>query len=218
MPFPPLLPGFVRTNPLVSTWLGLRALARDSHLRQVGWFRSRAVGLPVDAAGAPLPWYTYGAIRFLEGRLRPPLRVFEYGSGHSTLWWAARVARVVSCEHDAMWHGRMQPLLPATVAYHHVSLAAPGEYAGFIGRFRSEFEVVVLDGRERVACARNAVPALAPGGVIVWDNSDRDAYGEGFDLLRRAGFRRLDFWGMGPINAYGWCTTVFYRPENVLGI
>jgi len=46
---------------------------------------------------------TYPAIRFLERRLSNSLEVFEFGSGNSTLWWAERVSRIDSCEHDAQW-------------------------------------------------------------------------------------------------------------------
>jgi hypothetical protein len=212
-----LLP-LIRRSPLLARVAALRALARDSELHDSGWFRSRASGLPVDAQGAPLPWYTYAAIHFLAGRLDARWSVFEYGSGNSTLWWAARVARVVSCEHDFAWHARLRPQLPAQVDYRRIALEPSAQYAGCVAEFPGQFEVVVLDGRERVACSRHAPAGLAPGGVIIWDNSERDEYRPGCAGLAAAGFRRLDFRGLGPINTYGWCTSVFYRPDNVLGI
>ncbi len=213
-----LLVPLLRRNRLCSLLAALRALAREGELRDAGWFRSRATGLPVDSAGAPLPWYTYAAIRFLAGRVDSRWSVFEYGSGHSTLWWAARVARVVSCEHDAAWHAQLLPQLPAHVESLHVALDSPDPYAACVARFPGGFEVVVIDGRERVACARYAPIALTHDGVIIWDNSDREDYQPGFEHLRTTGFRRLDFWGLGPINTYGWCTSVFYRADNVLGL
>ena len=87
-----------------------------------------------------------------------------------------------------------------------------------MSEFVAEFDCVVIDGRDRVNCARHALGALTAGGVIVWDNSDRDCYQEGFDFLRDHGFRRIDFWGLGPINAYPWCTSIFYRDGNCLGL
>jgi predicted O-methyltransferase YrrM len=35
---------------------------------------------------------------------------------------------------------------------------------------------VVVDGRARADCLRRAVEALTPGGLIVFDNSDRKRY------------------------------------------
>lgn len=54
--------------------------------------------------------------------------------------------------------------------------------------------------------------------MIIWDNSDRERYAVGFDFLKEREFRRVDFWGVGPINHQEWCTTIFYRQDNCLGI
>jgi hypothetical protein len=195
-----------------------RLAAPDSFLRTGGWYASVQGGLPVAADGAAIPWFTYPAISFLGPRLKKEMRVFEYGSGNSTRWWSSRVAEVVSCEHDRSWYERMKPLLPANVDYRHFELVEGGAYSREILSFRDEFDIVVIDGRDRVNCALNCLGALRAGGVVVWDNSDRDIYAEGYEFLVRAGFRRIDFWGMGPINTYAWCTSVFYRPENCLAI
>lgn len=76
------------------------------------------------------------------------------------------------------------------------------------------FDVVIVDGMARTLSTWAAIQHLRRGGFIVFDNSDRDFYQPAYDLLHDAGYRRLDFWGMGPINPYEWCTSVFYRPEK----
>lgn len=201
-------------NALLTT---IRLLRGDSHLNTSGWFRSALSNLPEDASGKPLPWYTYGAIAFLQARVDTTMTVFEYGSGQSTRWWAERVRQVVACEHHPKWFARMKPLLPANVDYQH-HLLGEGGYAAAIGATHQKFDVVVIDGRERVECAKHTVEALNPGGVIVWDNSNRERYAEGYAFLAAQGFKRLDFWGMGPVNTDGWCTSVFYREGNLLGL
>src|SRR5688572_22901839 len=67
-------------------------------LREQGWLRSYRERRPVTQGGEPIPWYTYSAIDFLAERLPPDATVFEFGAGHSTLWYARRVARVVSVD------------------------------------------------------------------------------------------------------------------------
>ena len=213
------LAGWLRKRKWGSRLLALWALAGpDSYLIRTGWFDTYFKSMPVDAEGRAIPWYTYPAIAFLKERLHPGMSVLEYGSGNSTLWWSERVVNVISCEHDADWYKLMQPKLPTNVEYLCETLEEGRKYANAISRFPQKFDIVIIDGRDRVNCARNSVGALAPSGVIIWDNSDRDEYREGFLHLAEHGFRRLDFWGAGPINAYSWCTSILYRDGNCLRI
>ncbi len=77
------------------------------------------------------------------------------------------------------------------------------------------FDIVVVDGMARVLTAWLAARRVNPDGFIVFDNSDRDFYQAGDDALTEAGFRRIDFWGPGPINPYGWCTSIFTKNLEV---
>jgi Methyltransferase domain len=194
------------------------SLARSSFLTEYGWFRSFSEASAVDARGAPLPWLTYPAIFFLRDRVQPDWEVFEYGSGNSTLWWASRVRRVVSCEHDDAWCRRIAGLVPGNCELIRAPLSDPAKYAETIGGADGPFNVVVIDGRHRVECARRCLSHLKDDGVVLWDDGNREEYGAGFRLLADAGFRRIDFWGPGPIAPVPWCTSVFYRDGNCLEI
>jgi hypothetical protein len=196
--------------------LGLVA-GNTGYLRTTGWFRSLVLSSSIDARGEPLPWITYPSLRFLESRLHPEMEVFEFGSGASTQWWARRVRRVVSCEDDRDWFERTRALAPANVQLTYASGDGP-EYAGTILAYNSTFDIVVIDGTDRVSCARNCLGALKPDGVILWDNTDREQYRPGFELLREQGFRRVDFIGMTPINLFECSTSIFYRDRNCLGL
>lgn len=188
------------------------------YLDEIGWIRSAKEKMPVEQSGDPLPWYTYPAIKFLGPKIQPGLTVFEYGSGNSTLWWADKVAYVTSCEHDEEWSESVKKRIQPNVEYIHCELEYGGEYSKVIRRYKDMFDVVVIDGRDRVNCAKNSLDALRKDGVIVWDNSDRDIYKEGYAYLEQNGFKRIDFWGIGPINIYGWCTSVFYRTDNCFSL
>jgi hypothetical protein len=197
------------------TWY---SISTKGPLKDSGWLRSFDQGEPVDAAGGPVPWMVYPAVDFLAPRLHADMSVFEYGSGNSTLWWAARVRELVSCEHDPVWYGKIRARVPANVTMHHVPLVTGGDYSKKVADYRGAFDIVVIDGRDRVHCAINAVPALKPGGVILWDDTYRVEYQEGYDALARAGFRKIAFVGLAPVfNQYGE-TGIFYRPGNCLGI
>jgi hypothetical protein len=53
------------------------------------------------------PWITFAAIRFLEKALNKQMRIYEYGSGGSTVFFAKRAGEVVSVEHDPDWGRRV---------------------------------------------------------------------------------------------------------------
>lgn len=63
------------------------------------WFRS----LNSNPLEDQIPWMTFGAIAFLERILDKTMTVYEYGSGGSTVFFAKRCKRVISCEHDLNW-------------------------------------------------------------------------------------------------------------------
>ena len=195
-----------------------RFLALWPELKKLGWLRSVETGTPVDRAGDALPWFTYASIYFLNHRIRPEMAVFEYGSGGSTLWWSRRVRRVVACEHDLAWFKSVQARVPANAELLYRELSPAGAYVRTIQDYDRQFDIIVIDGRDRVQCAMNSLAALKDDGVLIWDNSDRPRYREGFAFLASQGFKRLDFAGDGPINAFRSCTSIFYRAENCLGI
>lgn len=194
------------------------------YLEQTGWLRSLESGRTVDKDGRPIPWLTYPSLDFFSALITPGMSVFEYGSGNSTLWWGKRVARLVSCEHDKEWYASLKKLVANsdinadTTCLLRRCKGGSSEYGSEILHYRDAFDILVIDGRDRVGCARNGLGSLRAGGVIVWDNSDRDRYLPGYIVLQEAGFRRLDFWGMGPLSTRRWCTSIFYRDGNCFGI
>lgn len=196
----------------------LYELKKYGYLHDVGWLRSYREQQSIDSGGNPIPWITYPAISFLEQRVASEATVFEYGCGNSTLWWAKRVRSVISYEHDKRWYDRMKRLVPPNVELRYIELEYDGEYARAASQYKGAFDVIVIDGRDRVNCAKNALGALNAHGVIVWDNSDRVEYEEGYKYLYSHGFKKLGFVGMAPIVSYTSETALFYTEQNVLGI
>lgn len=210
---PPII-AFLKMTNLYSLFL----LRQAGPLREDGWFRSFREKAPVDATGNPLPWITYPAIEFLARRVNKEMSVFEYGCGASTLWWAPRVKEVVSIEHDKDWFGIVASRAPQNVDLHHIPLTEGEAYSRAVGTYRNRFHLVVIDGRERVRCAFHSLDALTEDGVIIWDNSDRAEYQQGYEFLLSHGFRKIEFIGYAPGCIDKTETTFFYRDQNCLGI
>lgn len=146
------------------------------------------------------------------------MNVFEYGCGNSTLWWASRVQRVVSCEHDQSWYGEVKKTVPGNVELHHIPLERDGAYSRLVAKFQGEFDIIFIDGRDRVNCVKQSLGALRPNGVVILDNSDELEYSEGLQFFLVNNYKFLHFCGPGPINSAAWRTTIFYTQGNCLGI
>ena len=184
----------------------------------MGWFESFRAKQAIGRDGRPIPWITYPCLSFLEERVDSSMNVFEYGSGNSTLWWASRVQRVISCEHDQSWYDEVIKTVPSNVELHHIPLESDGAYSEQVAKFHREFDIIFIDGRDRVNCIKQSLDALSVRGVVILDNSDDSEYSEGLQFLLSNNYKLLHFRGPGPITSTVWRTTIFYTKDNCLGI
>jgi hypothetical protein len=195
---------------LVRRWLSRRRCSEV--LDSWAHFDSVLSGVAADAAGEATPWFTYGAIAFLSQFDYSNKTVFEWGSGASSLYWARRALQVVSVEHDAEWIARVRPRLSANVRLLHET--DPGSYCRAIEQAGRQFDVISVDGRFRRDCVRIAVRCLAPGGLIVFDNSEE--FIATCQKVRSNGLIQIDFSGFGPVRDSPWTTSIFLRGELAL--
>lgn len=213
-----LIKKILRTNKSTAFLLETHFITKK-YLKAKGWYKSWYTNIPVDGKGDAIPWYTYPSIYFLEQRVGNDLSVFEYGSGQSTIWFSKRVKKVVSLEHDLDFHEFLKPKLRKLENVELIYEPLENDkYSNKILDYKGAFDIVVIDGRERVKCSKNALNSLKPEGVVIWDNSDREIYQDGYDFLINSGFKRLDFAGMGPIDHSEWCTSIFYKENNCLNL
>lgn len=191
-----------------------------SYLKDIGWIRSYHSKQSVDAQGQPIPWFTYSFIHFLEKRLKKNFDVFEYGCGNSTIWFAQRVNSIDAVEGDLKWFEKIQKILPpnAKLLFFEVQENENGNYAKAITQMQKYYDLVIVDGRDRNNCIKNAQAYLKPDGVLILDNSDRPDYQEGINFMLEKGYKKIDFIGTTPIVAMLSATSVFYKTENCLEI
>jgi hypothetical protein len=191
---------------------------RKSYLRSSGWIESVKMGYPCRNDGRIIPWMNYAAVRFLEGRLNEDLNLFEFGSGYSTVFYSSRVACVVAVEHDQLWFDKVKQNISENVEIIHKKNDCDGDYCRAVHLKKQRYDVVIVDGVDRVNCIKQSIEALSNRGVIVLDDSQRKAYMEGVDHIKEKGFKSLEFEGLKPNGGGMYLTTLFYRTENCLGI
>lgn len=183
--------------------------------------------IPLD-----VPWWTYPAAREVERWLESRggrARVFEFGSGASTLWLAQRAGEVHSVEHDAEF---VDVLRPIVAPYENVDLrcveATPRrpdstavsdrrghedldfeDYVATVADMGGPFDLIVIDGRARSACLVAAIPHLTDDGMIVFDNAGRAGYQKAIESCGLSVDRKR---GWAPSLPYRECTALLRKP------
>jgi hypothetical protein len=191
---------------------------KNSYLHTTGWLHSLEAGKPIDKDGNPIPWINYPMIRFLEERLTDDLNVFEFGSGYSTLFYAKKVKSITSLEYDKNWFELITSMVPKNAQLIYKKKDIDGEYCRTIHIANKKYDVIIIDGRDRVNCIKQSFSALSLQGVIILDDSQRERYKKGIVLANEKGFRILNIEGLKPHGTNTDCTTIFYRDGNCLGI
>jgi hypothetical protein len=149
------------------------------------------------------PWLTFDAVDYIKKNVVfGGMKVFEYGSGGSTLFWISNGARVISVEHDIQFYNFIKEKVHHLMDYR---LAPPGvddnsnhdpsdpetyysgdadylmhefyKYVTQIDMFPDDyFDVILIDGRVRPACIKHSVNKVKVGGYIILDNAGREHY------------------------------------------
>lgn len=191
----------------------------SGYLNQKGWWKSWSNKEPINLNGTPLPWVTYSFIDFIKNRLNIDMVIFEFGSGNSTLFYSNMVKEVRSVEHSLAWYEKIVKTLPDNVEINRVDLDIGGYYSRAAINSDIKYDIIIVDGRDRVNCIKNSIQAIKYNGVIILDDSEREKYLDGIEELRKSGFKSLDFWGISPgFMAYNKCTSIYYKEKNVLKI
>jgi capsular polysaccharide biosynthesis protein len=115
-----------------------------------------------------------------------PVSVLEYGSGGSTIFLLRQGAAVTAVEHHELWADALQEaatergvdeklvMLRRDRPYHDVPDEFPED---------TQFDILLVDGRERIDCLRRAISRVKPDGLVLLDDSQRPRYWPAFELL-----------------------------------
>lgn len=157
------------------------------------------------------PRYTMAMIRFLDRIITKDMDILEIGAGSSTIWLAKRAKNVLSYEHDARWHGRVESKAKEEGLENCEIIHDPFYPERGINPSFRIFDIVIIDGRGRIKSMETTCHLLKPGGYLILDDSQRTRYRKGKELLDGFKWKRTDF----KTNAY-WMsktTTIWRKPE-----
>lgn len=171
------------------------------------------------------PWWPYQAANAVAALLPEGASVLEFGGGGSSLWLHDRGARLTVVEHVREWYETLRGLLPSDVTLllreptqsgDVTSDAAPGSYFDHYVKTVAGFgddslDLVIVDGRARVACARASAEKVRRGGALLVDDSDRPRYAE--IAAHLSTWHRTDVRGLKPGGGGVHQTTMWRRPS-----
>lgn len=72
------------------------------------------------------PWIIFAAYRFLYRHLNPDMRVYEFGTGGSTLFFAQHTKEIIAVEHDKSWAEKVKRALKSSGCHNWlINIAEP---------------------------------------------------------------------------------------------
>lgn len=149
--------------------------------------------------------------------IRRDWSVLELGAGRSTPWFARRAGRVISLEDNEFWARRTAKRLAVEGLDVDLRLMPVAAFAEAVEALPdARFDLVVLDFLEspqvtRMDVLRPAREKVRPGGLLLFDDSDRPGYAEAYELL--AGWREHRFVGVKDESPQACETALFRRPS-----
>jgi predicted O-methyltransferase YrrM len=166
------------------------------------------------------PWFVDEAVDFLAEQIQKGTikKILEFGSGASTVWFSSRVDVLISVEHSKEWHTKISNLITPRSGIDLRLRPQPYNTVCEETLPEKEFDLVVIDGRDRVACTQSAYQMIRPGGFLLLDNSDLFTTWAPpiFDLLKS--WDKITWVQKGPDQegysapeGIEWETTVFFK-------
>lgn len=180
--------------------------------------RSLKEGKPVDEDGYPIPWLNYSVIELFRDLGKNDFHLFEWGSGHGTLFFARLFKTVTSVEHDSTWLQYVKHRAPENVELILKRSDTDGEYCRAIKATGLRYDCIIIDGVDRDNCLAQACQTLSEAGIILLDDTERDKLSSPDQVATAQGFRQLKFSGLKPLRNVLYTATLLYREKNILGI
>ena len=124
-----------------------------------------------------LPIINYSAIKIFKTLTKhKKLKVLEFGSGRSTLWWLKQnILELVSIENDKNWHSKMSQLVNSkNEKFRYLYNTDTLNYCSPVGN--EKFDLIIADGMWRDECLKNSVINNCHNETVIYlDDSDKDS-------------------------------------------
>lgn len=178
-----------------------------------GFKNSVEKGKPVDKNDNPLPLYTYPAIEYLQTLDFSGKRIFEFGSGNSTLFWLKKNAIVTSVENSINWFEDLSQEIGENPK-HKFIFASGEEYYDAVLKDEEKYDLIIIDGAQnRLESTKKAAKKIKEDGMLIVDNSDWFPNSTKF-IRDELNFIQIDFYGFRPSKYNTSVTSIFFSRNS----
>lgn len=127
-----------------------------------------------------LPWMDKSEIGLIISYLKPSYKMFEWGCGGSTLYFSKYVSLYRSVEHNEKWFNKISPKIEKnTELYLYNNTDNYISYINAVKKHNTIYDAILVDGRQRLACAIAAKDFIKPNGILfVHDYFNREYYSD----------------------------------------
>lgn len=158
--------------------------------------------------GTPIPWVTHSFLDYVSRLNLKNMKMIEFGSGNSTIFFAKRVRDLVSYEHDLTYIS----LLRNQYNYRGKIIHVDHQYAGVLSDF--EADIVFIDGLDRNGLLKTLLKFISSNSqnipqIVMIDNPDFIDQNILSELVN-SGFMRIDFYGFVSANFNEGISSLFF--------
>jgi hypothetical protein len=148
-----------------------------------------------------MPNYTLECLRWISDNVKRSWKVFEYGSGYSSIWWRSK-CQYFAVESNIPWARAM-------------NVTHRADKHSYIEACRTEdglHDCIVVDGIHRQECIAFCMQYIKPGGFLLIDNYDETDSVDDWVKIDEI----LSTWTKTIFRQHNhtdWKTAVFKKPE-----
>lgn len=149
----------------------------------------------------PEPWFTFTAIDFIKEKLKNDLKILEWGSGSSSLWFEKNGCQVTAIEHNEDWANIVKGIKSEKINV--IVSKKKNDYVNPDINF-STINIFLIDGIYRNECVSYLVKLIKsdqilPGAIIIFDDTSRLEYQKSIQSLTKCCEEVFHFTGISNI-------------------
>ena len=182
-----------------------------TYLKSIGVFNSKSHNV-INGDGEIIPLLTTSFLNWFETQNWSSMKLLEFGSGGSTLYFSKFFKSVTSFETNKDWYEKISSKAPKNVSVIKVKSIIDSLKTNSIESINN-FDAILIDAGENRAKITRWLVNENFEGAIFFDNSDN--YRNSIGVLIENGYIEIPFFGLKPIKDYLDCTSILIKSSKI---